>query len=179
MTEKSAYERFLDIFQRYENPLMVYALSKFKNYDDARDAVQEIFTNLFRLMKQGKAKEIQPGYLYQSVRNLHVDKNRLLTRLTEYTDMIQSREQPKFQYLPRENVESETLERIHNLIQALPEAQRETIELKYIHGLTFPEIAQLTGCSVNTASTRAKLGLTKIRKKLETSDPGGRHDETK
>ena len=58
----------------------------------------------------------------------------------------------------------EQTERIRREVARLPDPQREVILLRYYSEMSFKEIADLLGCPVNTALTRAHYGLEKLRK---------------
>jgi RNA polymerase sigma-70 factor (ECF subfamily) len=57
-------------------------------------------------------------------------------------------------------------------VAALPDAQREVVALKIDAGLTFAEIAAVTGTSLNTAASRYRYALEKLRTAL-----GGREED--
>jgi RNA polymerase sigma-70 factor (ECF subfamily) len=59
-----------------------------------------------------------------------------------------------------ENLLAESLAR-------LPEEQREVISLKVFEGFTFNEIARICGLTTNTAASRYRYGLSKLRSFLE------------
>jgi DNA-directed RNA polymerase specialized sigma24 family protein len=55
-------------------------------------------------------------------------------------------------------------------VAALPEAQREVVALKIDAGLTFAEIAAVTGTSLNTAASRYRYALEKLRTALASQE---------
>ena len=55
-------------------------------------------------------------------------------------------------------------------VAALPEVQREVVALKIDAGLTFAEIAAVTGTSLNTAASRYRYALEKLRTVLRDDD---------
>jgi RNA polymerase sigma-70 factor (ECF subfamily) len=63
--------------------------------------------------------------------------------------------------------------RIERALAALPLEQREVIALKVDAGLTFAEIAEVTGVSPNTAASRYRYALEKLREHLGGPDSGG------
>ena len=68
-------------------------------------------------------------------------------------------------------------EEIRRALASLPQEQRESIELAYFGGLTYPEIASRLGVPLGTIKSRLRLGLEKLRVRLlETSapEPGAR-----
>ena len=55
---------------------------------------------------------------------------------------------------------------IQELVDLLPEEQREIIVLRHYANLSFKEIAQMTNCSINTALGRMRYGLINLRKMM-------------
>jgi RNA polymerase sigma factor (sigma-70 family) len=55
---------------------------------------------------------------------------------------------------------------VRQLLDNLPEDQREVIILRHYADLSFKEIAGLTGCSINTALGRMRYGLINLRKMM-------------
>lgn len=55
-------------------------------------------------------------------------------------------------------------ERVRQMLDLLPEDQREVIILRHYADLSFKEIAALTNCSINTALGRMRYGLINLRK---------------
>jgi RNA polymerase sigma-70 factor, ECF subfamily len=61
--------------------------------------------------------------------------------------------------------------RLGRALSALPAEQRELIALKIDGGLTFREIAAALGISANTAASRYRYALAKLRNALQGADP--------
>jgi RNA polymerase sigma factor (sigma-70 family) len=57
-------------------------------------------------------------------------------------------------------------ERVRQMLDLLPEDQREVIILRHYADLSFKEIAFLTNCSINTALGRMRYGLINLRKMM-------------
>ena len=53
---------------------------------------------------------------------------------------------------------------VRRLIEALPDSQREVIELRFFKNMSFKEIAEATGVSINTALGRMRYALIHLRK---------------
>ena len=60
----------------------------------------------------------------------------------------------------------QTSDKVRRMIDLLPEDQREVIILRHYADMSFKEIAQLTGCSINTALGRMRYGLLNLRKMM-------------
>jgi RNA polymerase sigma-70 factor (ECF subfamily) len=57
-------------------------------------------------------------------------------------------------------------DRVRQMLDVLPEDQREVIILRHYADLSFKEIAALTNCSINTALGRMRYGLINLRKMM-------------
>lgn len=57
-------------------------------------------------------------------------------------------------------------EKVRQMLELLPEDQREVIILRHYADLSFKEIAALTNCSINTALGRMRYGLINLRKMM-------------
>ena len=57
--------------------------------------------------------------------------------------------------------------KVRAAVDALPELEREVVVLRVFEGLTFPEIAQVTGAKLSTAKSRMVYALRKLRPVLE------------
>lgn len=58
-------------------------------------------------------------------------------------------------------------DRVRQMLDLLPEDQREVIILRHYADMSFKEIADMTGCSINTALGRMRYGLINLRKMME------------
>lgn len=66
-----------------------------------------------------------------------------------------------------EMIMSETHGKIRQLVDMLPQEQREVVVLRHYADLSFKEIAQITRVSINTAFGRMRYALINIRKLME------------
>ena len=64
-------------------------------------------------------------------------------------------------------VQSEVMETIRNLVDAMPEDQREVVRLRYYSKLSFQEIAEQTEVSINTALGRMRYALINLRRMIK------------
>jgi len=63
-------------------------------------------------------------------------------------------------------IRTQSHDRIKDMLDLLPEDQREVIILRHYADLSFKEIASLTNCSINTALGRMRYGLINLRKMM-------------
>lgn len=59
---------------------------------------------------------------------------------------------------------------VRNLIELLPEEQREVVMMRYYSGMSFKEIAEQTGVSINTALGRMRYALINLRRMIREKD---------
>lgn len=59
-------------------------------------------------------------------------------------------------------------ERVRQTLERLPQPQREALQLAYLEGMTFRQVAVATGTAEGTAKSRLRLGLTRLAKELGT-----------
>jgi len=60
----------------------------------------------------------------------------------------------------------QSYDRVHQMLDKLPEEQREVIVLRHFGDMSFKEIAETTNCSINTALGRMRYGLINLRKMM-------------
>ena len=63
-------------------------------------------------------------------------------------------------------MKSQSHEKVRQMLDMLPEDQREVIVLRHFANLSFKEIADKTNCSINTALGRMRYGLINLRKMM-------------
>jgi len=63
-------------------------------------------------------------------------------------------------------IRQQSYDRIHLMLDKLPEEQREVIVLRHFGDMSFKEIAETTNCSINTALGRMRYGLINLRKMM-------------
>ena len=136
----------------------------------AEDIFQDAFVKVINTLRRGSYQE--EGKFLQWViriaRNLVIDHFRKLSKLPVISD---SEGNDVFSYISiaDENREDEIMreqshDRVRQLIQQLPEEQKEVLILRHYANLSFKEIADLTGVSINTALGRMRYALTNMRK---------------
>jgi RNA polymerase sigma factor (sigma-70 family) len=138
----------------------------------AEDLIQEIFIKIIDNLKQRKYNE-EGKFLPWALRISHnfcVDHFRKVKRTPtiktgddqDLFEIIKHSDHPADYKMTR----SQTHKNIQELVDLLPEEQREIIVLRHYANLSFKEIAQMTNCSINTALGRMRYGLINLRKMM-------------
>jgi RNA polymerase sigma-70 factor (ECF subfamily) len=129
--------------------------------DVPEDVVQEA---LLELMRQKRLPERPVAWLYRVVRNRALSESRSAQRRQRRESAVAHRGEPWF--VPALEQSLDAVEATRSLEQ-LPLEQRETIVARLWGGLSFEEIAELTGTSTSSAHRRYLAGLTALRERLE------------
>lgn len=138
----------------------------------AEDIFQDVFIRIIDTVRGGRYTD-EGKFLPWAMRiahNLCVDHFRKVKR---QPTIKTGDDQDIFEVLnfTEENAEdkmirSQSHDRVRTMLDQLPEDQREVIILRHYADLSFKEIAELTGCSINTALGRMRYGLINLRKMM-------------
>ncbi len=163
-----------ELITRYSANVYSYILMMVKNQDLANDFLQETFIKVFESLKRGKYQEkgIFLSWVIRIAHNLVIDyyrKNKNLPTVSNDSSDYDLLNSPKYTDKNIEQIWGESIvqEQIRKLIELLPVEQREVVLLRHYGGLSFKEIAKLTGVSINTALGRMRYALINLRKLIE------------
>ena len=155
-----------ELYERHGERLFRYLLFRLGSPEDAEDVLQEAFCRFARYDLRWRLVRDPRAFVTRVVRN---EANRFLGRKLgrrEGERMMASGEGSAFAAAcagPEEPGLALLLERA----DGLPGEQREAVYLKVFDGLTFREIASVCGVSVNTAASRYRYGIAKLRQAAE------------
>jgi RNA polymerase sigma-70 factor (ECF subfamily) len=128
---------------------------------DAEDVLQEAFVRFWRSRERATDKT---AYLYGCVRTTALEWTRGRRRRMRREEAVARTEaQPLFE---RALEQDERRQAIELALHSLPAEQREVLVLKLWGGLTFPQIAHALAVSANTAASRYRYALAKLREQL-------------
>jgi RNA polymerase sigma-70 factor (ECF subfamily) len=157
---------------RHKDKLYTSILFLVKDKYLAEDIFQDVFIRIIDTMRGGRYTE-EGKFLPWAMRiahNLCVDHFRKVKR----TPTIKTGEdQDIFEVLnfTEESAEDKMMKkqshnRVKDMLDQLPEDQREVIILRHYADMSFKEIASITNCSINTALGRMRYGLINLRKMM-------------
>lgn len=165
-------EAFKVLLNRYKSKVYTTIYFIVKDRELAEDLTQDTFCKLIDLIKVGKYKEDGKfkQWLMRMAHNLAIDNYRKLSKRT----MV--REQEDFDLfgtlnLPIDGVDTtlikkEIHQKLRECILDLPKEQKQVLIMRQYTGLSFQEIADQTGVSINTALGRMRYALLNLRKQL-------------
>lgn len=157
---------FSDLVEAYADRLVRYAFRQVGSLHDAEDIVQEVFVRAFDGARTRPVSAVGP-YLYRAVSNACIDFLRRRNRAALYCEEVGVEELFSAVQGPPETAQAaEELRRIESLLRQLPAEQAEAVRLRVFDALSLNEIADLTGCSINTVCSRLRYAFAKLRSAL-------------
>jgi RNA polymerase sigma-70 factor (ECF subfamily) len=163
---------FETLVLRHKDKLYTSILFLVKDKYLAEDIFQDVFIRVIDTIKSGRYTE-EGKFLPWAMRiahNLCVDYFRKVKRTPTIRN---SEDQDIFEVLnfTEESAEDKMIKkqshnRVKDMLDLLPEDQREVIILRHYADMSFKEIAQITNCSINTALGRMRYGLINLRKMM-------------
>lgn len=172
--DNEAFDRLL---KRHQERIFNYILRIIRNEEIANDIFQETFIKAILTIKQGRYTENGkfPAWISRIAHNLIIDYFR-----QEKSENLQSADLNDVNVLNRKELCEETIEDIlisdqiredvKFLIKELPPLQREVLNMRYYQNLSFKEIAEITGVSINTALGRMRYAILNLRRLAEEKD---------
>lgn len=164
-----------DAIDKHQSALIRYAHSILHDGEQARDAVQETFIKLCKQQPQELTDHLAP-WLFRVVRNQCLNMLRKEKRMSHYgnPDAIDVRETPD-QSHPQEQRKKETITSLFELVNTLPNRQRELVLLKFQQDFSYQEISEVTGLTVNNVGYILHQAIRSLKaawQTLETSNTG-------
>lgn len=161
-------EAFEQLVLEHQKNVYNLALRMVGNPDDAYDMSQEAFIKAFNSLKSFRGESKFSVWLYRLTSNVCIDflrkrKRRSELSLTEDDEEGGQIELADSRFTPESEVEKNELrEAVKSGIESLPEDYRSVIVLREINGLSYEEIAEVTGLEAGTVKSR----LFRARKRL-------------
>lgn len=174
MYQQGDREAVSQLLERHTRRVRDYVRMMVKDNDVADDLTQEVLIKVVKVLDEGRYTD--KGRFLPWV--LRIARNRVL-------DYFRAQKQVKsvsessvgFDILGNKNFAEPSIEEsiildqqaeeIRALVEELPDEQREVVKMRYYEGLSFKEIAEQTGVSINTALGRMRYALINMRQMIK------------
>ncbi len=161
------------LIEKYQQRIFNFIFSKIHDRDLTEDIFQETFFKVIRTLKNGVYNEEGKflPWVMRIAHNLIIDHFRKNKRIPmfENTDEFDI-----FQFIGNSEISAEDalideqiVQDLQRLILELPEDQREVLLMRVYKDMSFKEIAENTGVSINTALGRMRYAVINLRKLIE------------
>lgn len=168
LMQSNDQQAFAEIYQRYFSSLYIHAYNRIKDKDEAKDLVQELFTQLW-----SKRNKLDPGvnfsgYLYTWVRNLVLNAIAHQQVEAKYRTLY-----PQLNGTSETNTDHRVRERqlaavIEKEIQAMPPKMRTVFQMSRNANMNYKEIAQKLYLSEQSVRSHVKNALRTLKSRLST-----------
>jgi RNA polymerase sigma-70 factor (ECF subfamily) len=164
------------LIERYQPRIFTSIHLIVKDRYIAEDLVQETFIKAINTIRAGRYNDegkFQP-WIMRIAHNLAIDHFRKAKRfptivMEDGSNVFNTLE---FSEAPYETIQAQkdTKAKLRTFIEELPEVQREVLVMRHFMEMSFQDIAESTGVSINTALGRMRYALINLRKKMKTNN---------
>lgn len=165
---------FDELLQRHQSYVYSYILFLVKEEDKADDIFQETFTRAIIAIRSHKYQTTGKfsAWLIRIAHNLIIDATRETEsgkQITQekFTPIILNDIRLSESGVEKSIIEQQKADQIRKMLDYLPDVQREVILLRFYEDLSFKEIAEKTGVSINTSLGRMRYALINLRKMVQ------------
>ena len=149
------------LYRQYGGPLLLFAVSICGDSSRAQDAVHQVFLKLIETNSLNNALDPK-AYLFASVRNALLNDQKSRQRHVPI-----DADQHWFEPPDRDHAAEQNLRRA---LQSLPDDQRQVVVLHIWGELTFSQVAEVLGISANTAASRYRYALARLRDAMSVKE---------
>jgi len=153
------------LYDEHAQALFAFLLNFTRSEEDARDLLQEIFIRLARQPGLLRGARDPRAFLIRLAHNGAIDLMRRRGTRQKYHEQL-AEETPTIFATGQNPDEAAFRESLSRALVELPPEQRAVVHLKLWENLTFDQIAEALDLSPNTAASRYRYGLDKLRERL-------------
>ena len=149
-----------------KNKLFRFALRLLGSSEEAKDVVQEVMIKVWNGREQMATIDNMEAWCMRITKNLSLDRLRSKQRRT--TDPMQEGfEIPQESFTPYEKTEiDESMQRVNELINSLPEKQRQVMHLRDIEGYSYNEICEILELDMSQVKVNLFRARNFVRERL-------------
>lgn len=157
------------VMQKYGEPVYWHARRLLVSHDDAQDAVQETFINVYRSFHSLKEAKALRSWIYRIATNealRFIERNKTPRLLTESID-DSATDIAAADYTDYTDLEAVKLQKA---ILSLPPKQQATFNMRYYDEMEYPQIAEAMETTVSTVKVNYHIAKEKIIKYMNSND---------
>lgn len=169
---------FDELLARNQSKLFTYIMFVVRDQELANDLFQDTFVKVITKLQEGKYTD-SGKFSYWVTRIAHnvimdwyrMQKNEHIVEPTEDNDLSNLNENSVIDTgIESEIVNSQIMTDVKRMMDKLPTAQREVVYMRFYQNLSFKEIAEVTGVSINTALGRMRYAILNLRRMAHEHD---------
>ncbi len=169
---------FDELLARNQSKLFTYIMFVVRDQELANDLFQDTFVKVITKLQEGKYTD-SGKFSYWVTRIAHnvimdwyrMQKNEHIVEPTEDNDLSNLNENSVIDTgIESEIDNSQIMTDVKRMMDKLPTAQREVVYMRFYQDLSFKEIAEVTGVSINTALGRMRYAILNLRRMAHEHD---------
>jgi RNA polymerase sigma factor (sigma-70 family) len=173
---------FAELVKRYKSKVYTTIYLIVKDQYVAEDLLQDTFVKAVEMLRKGQYNEEGKflPWILRIAHNMAIDNFR---RDKRYPNVVFEDGSSVFNTLEfadenyeDQQIRNETHAHLRELIKRLPDTQREVLVMRHYEDMSFQEIAEATGVSINTALGRMRYALINLRKMMGKTTPSFNYD---
>lgn len=164
------------LIERHKQKIYSFIYSKVYDRDVTEDVFQDTFIKVIRTLKRGKYNEEGKflPWVMRIAHNLVIDHFRKNKRMPKFDNtgefsifsVLSDSTLNAEKTIIKNQVESD----VRRIIEELPEDQKQVLLMRMYQDMSFKEISERTGVSINTALGRMRYALINMRKVIEQNN---------
>jgi RNA polymerase sigma-70 factor, ECF subfamily len=156
---------FERLYDEHAQALFAFLLNFTRHEADTRDLLQEIFVKVAKRPDLLEGVRDERAFLLRLAHNLAIDLIRRRGTREKHTEQLVA--ETSVIFAPTAQPDEDAFRQaLAAALGELPAEQRAVVHLKLWEGLTFEQIAELLGIPLNTAASRYRYGIDKLRERL-------------
>lgn len=167
-------QSFSILVDRYQKRVYGFIFSKVKDADLADDVFQDTFVKVIKNLRLGKYKDHGRflSWVMRIAHNIIMDHFRKINRLPKYDSkhedlVLMDRLIEKSNSIEDLMIETQIHADLSILIDELPKTQKEVLRMRLFQEMSFKDIGEQTGVSINTALGRMRYAILNLRKLID------------
>lgn len=170
-------EAFDVLLNRHQSYIFSYIQRLIKDVDMTNDIFQETFVKAIMNIRQGRYTgdgKFQ-AWLTRIAHNLIIDffrqEKNVPTVSTDNDDVnVLNRRDLSEGTIEDAIIDCQIMDDVQSLVSTLPDDQRKVVEMRYYQNMSFKEIAERSGVSINTALGRMRYAILNMRRRAKQAD---------
>ncbi len=158
---------FETLYLRHKGPVYRYVLNLCRNEAIAEELFQEVWMKLINSRERYEVKAKFTTYLYKLAHNQFIDhyrKQNVRIVVDQSVEVDEVEQEPLQRNNPEKQTQTnQTINKLSELLQSLPNEQQEVFILREEAGMSVPEIAETLGINQEAAKSRLRYAINKLR----------------
>lgn len=166
------------LLERTQTRLFTYIMFVVRDEDTANDIFQDTFVKVIMKLQEGKYTDSGKFafWITRIAHNVIMDwyrqtKNEKIVEVSEENDLANIKSTSLIDNCREDEIINEqVLEDVRRMMDTLPAPQREVVYMRFYQGLSFKEISEITGVSINTSLGRMRYAILNLRRMAREHD---------